>query len=213
MFEQQRTRRAMIALFLAVLEMVRMQAVVLAQKDLFGEIALQRHDNFDAVFASEQPIAGDRKRLHLISGMEELETPPQGVSPEHRTGAAAPADRRTRRRRQPRRSHPPRRRSCCADEPSRSTTLPARAGPPVEDVAAQGRPRSHHLRGREPLTLAQIAAALAAARGAHPRPARPAGRGIRPAGARPHHPRSGRRLQDGHQAGASRGRPHVSSRA
>ena len=55
-FEQQRTRRAMIALFLAVLEMVRMQAVVVTQKDLFGEIALQRHANFDAVFASDQPL-------------------------------------------------------------------------------------------------------------------------------------------------------------
>jgi segregation and condensation protein A len=55
--EQQRTRRDMIALFLAVLEMVRMQAVVVAQKDLFGEIALQRHSHFDAVFASDQPIA------------------------------------------------------------------------------------------------------------------------------------------------------------
>jgi hypothetical protein len=42
-FEKQRTRRAMIALFLAVLEMVRMQAVVVTQKDLFGEIALRRH--------------------------------------------------------------------------------------------------------------------------------------------------------------------------
>ncbi|HXS93703.1 MAG TPA: segregation/condensation protein A [Candidatus Limnocylindrales bacterium] len=61
MFEQQRTRRGMIALFLAVLEMVRMQAVVVAQKDLFGEIALQRHQNFDTVFANEQPIAAIEK--------------------------------------------------------------------------------------------------------------------------------------------------------
>ena len=60
-FEQQRSRRAMIAMFLAVLEMVRMQAVVVAQKDLFGEIALQRHDNFEAVFASDQPIAAIEK--------------------------------------------------------------------------------------------------------------------------------------------------------
>lgn len=60
-FEQQRTRRAMIALFLAVLEMVRMQAVKLTQKDLFGEIALQRHSNFDAVFASGQPMAAIEK--------------------------------------------------------------------------------------------------------------------------------------------------------
>ena len=60
-FEQQRTRRAMIALFLAVLEMVRMQAVVVTQKELFGEIALQRHASFDEVFASEQPIAAIEK--------------------------------------------------------------------------------------------------------------------------------------------------------
>jgi segregation and condensation protein A len=60
-FEQQRTRRAMIALFLAVLEMVRMQAVMVTQKDLFGEIALQRHAGFDAVFASDQPIAAIEK--------------------------------------------------------------------------------------------------------------------------------------------------------
>src|SRR5204862_5906504 len=39
-FEVQRTRRAMIALFLAVLEMVRMQAVMVTQKEMFGEIAL-----------------------------------------------------------------------------------------------------------------------------------------------------------------------------
>ena len=57
LFEQQRSRRAMIALFLAVLEMVRMQAVLLTQKDLFGEIALRRHGRFEAVFASDQPIA------------------------------------------------------------------------------------------------------------------------------------------------------------
>ena len=60
-FEQQRTRRAMIALFLATLEMVRMQAVVVIQKDLFGEIALKRHSNFDAVFASGQPMAAIEK--------------------------------------------------------------------------------------------------------------------------------------------------------
>lgn len=59
--ERQRSRRAMIALFLAVLEMIRMQAVVVIQKDLFGEIALRRHASFDAVFASDQPIAAIEK--------------------------------------------------------------------------------------------------------------------------------------------------------
>lgn len=60
-FERQRTRRAMIALFLAVLEMVKMQAVVVAQKDLFGEIALQRHKMFDTVFASGDPTSAIEK--------------------------------------------------------------------------------------------------------------------------------------------------------
>ncbi|MCL5743228.1 MAG: segregation/condensation protein A [Acidobacteria bacterium] len=58
---QQRTRRAMIAMFLAVLEMVKMQAVVVLQKDLFGEIALRRHKQFDAVFASGQPMIAVEK--------------------------------------------------------------------------------------------------------------------------------------------------------
>jgi segregation and condensation protein A len=61
LFEQQRTRRAMIVLFLAVLEAVRMQGVVVTQKDLFGEIALARHANFESVFASDQPMAAIEK--------------------------------------------------------------------------------------------------------------------------------------------------------
>jgi segregation and condensation protein A len=60
-FEQQRSRRAMIALFLAVLEMIRMQAVVVTQKDLFGEIALQQHTRFGEVFANDQPVAAIEK--------------------------------------------------------------------------------------------------------------------------------------------------------
>ena len=51
----------MIALFLAALEMVKLQAVVVAQKELFGEIALERHKNFDAVFASDQPMIAIEK--------------------------------------------------------------------------------------------------------------------------------------------------------
>jgi len=55
-FERQRTRRSMVALFLAVLELVRMQAVAVVQKDLFGEIALERSRNFEAAFASGEPL-------------------------------------------------------------------------------------------------------------------------------------------------------------
>lgn len=54
--ERQRSRRAMIALFLAVLEMIRMQAVEVCQKDLFGEIALKRHRMFDAALASGEAV-------------------------------------------------------------------------------------------------------------------------------------------------------------
>ena len=49
--EKQRSRRAMICLFLAVLEMVKMQAVQILQKDLFGEIALGKGEHFDDAFA------------------------------------------------------------------------------------------------------------------------------------------------------------------
>lgn len=55
--ERQRSRRSMIALFLAVLEMIKIQAVVVCQKELFGEIALQRHDLFEQTLGLAQPIA------------------------------------------------------------------------------------------------------------------------------------------------------------
>jgi segregation and condensation protein A len=45
--EQQHSRRAMICLFLAVLEMVKSQSVQILQPDLFGEIALAKGDRFD----------------------------------------------------------------------------------------------------------------------------------------------------------------------
>lgn len=53
LMEKQRSRRAMICLFLAVLEMVKMHAVEILQKDLFGEIALGKGERFDE--AAAQP--------------------------------------------------------------------------------------------------------------------------------------------------------------
>ena len=50
-------RRAMICLFLAVLELVKLQAVGLVQKDAFGEIGLKRLDGFEAAFAAEQVMS------------------------------------------------------------------------------------------------------------------------------------------------------------
>jgi segregation and condensation protein A len=57
LFERQRSRRAMICLFLAILELVKRQAVVLVQKEAFGEIALRRHKRFEEVFATDETLA------------------------------------------------------------------------------------------------------------------------------------------------------------
>lgn len=54
LFEQQRSRAAMICLFLAILELAKMQALVLVQKEAFGEIGIKAHKRFEEVFASEQ---------------------------------------------------------------------------------------------------------------------------------------------------------------
>lgn len=61
LLEEQRSLRAMIALFLAVLEMVKMQAIVIRQKELFGEIALEKHELFDAAFASGEMVSAVEK--------------------------------------------------------------------------------------------------------------------------------------------------------
>jgi segregation and condensation protein A len=57
MAEAQRSRRAMIALFLAVLELIKRQAIVVVQKDLFGEIALRKTESFDAAFAADLSLS------------------------------------------------------------------------------------------------------------------------------------------------------------
>jgi segregation and condensation protein A len=57
LFERQHSRRAMICLFLAILELVKLQAIGLAQTDAFGEIGLKRLKGFEAAFASTQAIS------------------------------------------------------------------------------------------------------------------------------------------------------------
>ena len=56
LFERQKSRRAMICLFLALLELVKVQAVGLKQTDAFGEIGLERLPGFDAAFAQEAAL-------------------------------------------------------------------------------------------------------------------------------------------------------------
>lgn len=56
-FEGCETRNAMIVALLAVLEMVRMQAILLVQSELFADIRLRKHKMFDAVFAGPDAMA------------------------------------------------------------------------------------------------------------------------------------------------------------
>jgi segregation and condensation protein A len=56
LFERQRTRRAMICLFLAVLEMVKQQAIRLMQSESFGEIQVKRDKGFDEMQVTEESV-------------------------------------------------------------------------------------------------------------------------------------------------------------
>lgn len=52
LLDSQCSRRAMICLFLAILELVKRQAVVLTQHEAFGDIGLKKHPNFEQALAS-----------------------------------------------------------------------------------------------------------------------------------------------------------------
>jgi segregation and condensation protein A len=57
LFEHQRSRRAMICLFLAILELVKRQAVELTQGEAFGDIGLRKAAGFEESLASAQDLA------------------------------------------------------------------------------------------------------------------------------------------------------------
>ncbi|HTW23633.1 MAG TPA: segregation/condensation protein A [Candidatus Baltobacteraceae bacterium] len=56
-FDVCETRNAMIVALLAVLEMVRMQAIILVQSDLFEDIRIRKHQMFDAVFSGPEAMS------------------------------------------------------------------------------------------------------------------------------------------------------------
>jgi segregation and condensation protein A len=56
-FDTCESRNAMIVALLAVLEMVRMQAILLVQDQLFADIRVRKHKMFDAVFAGPDAMA------------------------------------------------------------------------------------------------------------------------------------------------------------
>lgn len=55
------TERALICMFLAMLELVRLQAVVLYQPVVQGDILIKKAENFDQVFADQQQARDDWK--------------------------------------------------------------------------------------------------------------------------------------------------------
>jgi len=57
LFERQGSRRAMLCLFLAVLELVRRQALALTQKDAFGDIGLKKNRGFEEVLGQDESLA------------------------------------------------------------------------------------------------------------------------------------------------------------
>ena len=64
LFERQHGRSAMIALFLAILELVRRQAVELAQGEAFGDIGLRRGPSFDESHNAEEDLAAVEQDYH-----------------------------------------------------------------------------------------------------------------------------------------------------
>jgi segregation and condensation protein A len=53
------SRNALVCAFLAMLELVRLQAVQLRQENVFGDILIRKHANFDAAFASAPAVQDD----------------------------------------------------------------------------------------------------------------------------------------------------------
>ena len=64
LFERQKSRRAMICLFLALLELVKIQAIGLAQSEAFSEIGLKRLPGYDAVFTQGQTVPATSEEYH-----------------------------------------------------------------------------------------------------------------------------------------------------
>jgi len=55
------SRQALVCMFLALLEMVRLQAIQVRQERLFGEIAIRKHVGFDAIMNEQAAVRDDWK--------------------------------------------------------------------------------------------------------------------------------------------------------
>ena len=64
LFERQRSRRAMIVLFLAMLELVKRQTIELTQGEAFGDIGVRRGPAFDEMRANTGEFAAVEQEYH-----------------------------------------------------------------------------------------------------------------------------------------------------
>src|ERR1700729_1508679 len=53
------SRHALVCMFLALLEMVRLQAIQVRQEKMFGEIAIRRHTHFDEIMNEQSAVRDD----------------------------------------------------------------------------------------------------------------------------------------------------------
>jgi hypothetical protein len=60
----------MIVSLLAVLELTRLQAIILVQQELFSKIWLRKHKLFDVVFAGGESISSDAT-IEPLRGIDE----------------------------------------------------------------------------------------------------------------------------------------------
>jgi segregation and condensation protein A len=59
MLRNMHSRSALVCAFLAILELIRLQAVLARQDNVFGEIVLKKHTNFDALMAENPAVQDD----------------------------------------------------------------------------------------------------------------------------------------------------------
>src|SRR5579872_4821741 len=57
--QRAKTRQALVCMFLALLELVRLQAIQLRQEALFGEILVRKHSEFDNVLGEQSSVRDD----------------------------------------------------------------------------------------------------------------------------------------------------------
>jgi segregation and condensation protein A len=61
LLQPMQSRNALICTFLALLELVRLQAILLRQEAVFGEILIKKHENFESVMGERSTVRDDWK--------------------------------------------------------------------------------------------------------------------------------------------------------